>query len=357
MKPKLRSLAKQLLSIGSRAARPLALAWAQRDYFEAEPATQPPRRLAILAGHWLGDSLWAAQVVPHLQARWPGCEILAVTKPGAVPIWSGFLEADKLRPVPALISDRTREAVSLGALIEAAAALRREEIEGVIDLMGNRYSALFAFLLRPRWSIGFNVDELGWLYSTRVLAAENSRLHLAQRPFIVCHSLLGCSAPKTLQPPRPKASSGELRGRLGIAQEARLAVLAPGAGWPEKEWSPEGFKQALQALLDAGFSVLVTGSPAQAELCEGIAAGSAAVLAVEPSLDEIFALISSAELVLANDSGLAHVGAAFGCRCVVVFTGETRPEFSGPIGAKIHCIAPENGAVSTERVIAAALGE
>ena len=107
----------------------------------------------------------------------------------------------------------------------------------------------------------------------------------------------------------------------------RLVVLAPGSIWETKKWTKEGFIETGRAL-SAGAVVVVIGSREENVLCAEIsrAIPNATSLAGRTSLWESAQLLACADLLVCNDSGAMHLGAAAGTPIVSVF-GPTVLEF------------------------------
>jgi ADP-heptose:LPS heptosyltransferase len=293
--------------------------------------------VAIIACHWIGDTLWAVQTVEPLRRRFPAADLYAVTKPACIDLWNGRLPAERVLPAAEVVSDRRRERVSWRRLRRRARELRGLACDVVVDLTGNRYSAAMSFLLRPAASLGFDGGELGGLYSVRVADAERPGEHLSQRPFRAIEPLLDAwdepfayrGAP---QPPEPTRSPAEVRSELDLADRP-YCVLAPGAGWAAKQWSADAFRRLAELVAKTGCGVVVVGSGAERDLCEYVAAGAAgAKVAAGRPLGEVVALLSEARGVAANDSGIGHLAAALGRPTASIFTGETNPALCRPLG-------------------------
>lgn len=107
----------------------------------------------------------------------------------------------------------------------------------------------------------------------------------------------------------------------------RLVVMAPGSVWATKMWTKEGFIEAGRALAKEAV-VVVMGSREESELCAEIARAipNATSLAGRTSLWESAQLLACADLLICNDSGAMHLGAAAGTPLVSVF-GPTVLEF------------------------------
>lgn len=113
-------------------------------------------------------------------------------------------------------------------------------------------------------------------------------------------------------------------------RDRKLAVLAPGATWPTKQWPPEYFSRLAARLEQAwGLAPVVIGGPEEFSLCRQVAqaaGGSAVSLANETELDVLAALLAKTEIVVTNDSGPLHAAVAANCR-VLAFFGPTVQEF------------------------------
>ncbi|MCK7497733.1 MAG: glycosyltransferase family 9 protein [Comamonadaceae bacterium] len=120
------------------------------------------------------------------------------------------------------------------------------------------------------------------------------------------------------------ADDAAVRSRLtaaGFRAGARYALIHPGASAPSRRWPPERFAAVGQALAEAGLAVVVAGQGEDLPLRDAVlAAMRAPVLAAgDTSLGELAALIAGAELLVANNSGPAHLAAALGTPVVVLY--------------------------------------
>jgi ADP-heptose:LPS heptosyltransferase len=219
-------------------------------------------------------------------------------------------------------------------LTQRAKGWRSRNFDIVIDLTGNRYSAFFCFWLKPGCSLGFNGDELGWLYTHCVNDAELPGRHMSERPFRVIRPLLAgnpLEAPAIPRPPMPTCTLDQILREVGI-KGPPFYVVVPGAGWKDKEWNPESFIRSAQLLAKKG-KIIVTGSPAQASLCQRVAQGLLEAKVCLAPVGKVAALLQACTGVLSNDSGLAHLAAAYGRRVSVVFRA-TSPKLYTPLGPK-----------------------
>ena len=116
---------------------------------------------------------------------------------------------------------------------------------------------------------------------------------------------------------------------LGLARPGSpVLVIAPGAEYgPAKRWPARHFAAVAQASVAQGWEVWLLGSPADRETAAQIPCTQN--LAGRTSLDQAAALLSLADAVFSNDSGLMHVAAALNRPQVALF-GPSDPARTGP---------------------------
>jgi ADP-heptose:LPS heptosyltransferase len=130
-------------------------------------------------------------------------------------------------------------------------------------------------------------------------------------------------------------------------------VVHPGSGdnFPGRRWSESGFAAlARHAVERRGARTVVTGSAAEADLCERVAraAGPGVTnLAGRLSLEGLVALLARAAAVVSNDTGPVHLASALH-RPVLALFGPNTPVRYGPVGAPIP-----PGAAGDPRAVAA----
>ncbi|MHA6630674.1 glycosyltransferase family 9 protein [Pseudonocardia sichuanensis] len=111
-------------------------------------------------------------------------------------------------------------------------------------------------------------------------------------------------------------------------------VVHVGAGYGAKEWPLERFAAVAARLRVDGHRVVVTGSAAQRPRALTVAAQAglpaSAVLAGCTSLPELAALVAGARLLVAGDTGVAHLASAYRTPSVVLFGPAPIEEWGPP---------------------------
>jgi ADP-heptose:LPS heptosyltransferase len=170
-------------------------------------------------------------------------------------------------------------------------------------------------------------------------------LHEAERHLrLLEHLGLPPGAPRTLEWP---LTDGELdeAAALGLRRGA-YAVLHPGATSPSRLWPVERFAEVADGLSAAGLEVVVGGVPSEAATTGAVVAACRTPvrdLTGRTSLGAYAALLRDAAVVVANDTGTAHLSAAVGGRCVTVFlSGDPRrwrhpPHLQAVVREEVGC--------------------
>lgn len=107
-----------------------------------------------------------------------------------------------------------------------------------------------------------------------------------------------------------------------------LLIIAPGAQWANKRWEPESFARVADKLAEHfHYNVVLLGGKGDVEICQKVQqfmSHTCFVVAGKPSLMQSAALISMADLVITNDTGMLHMTQALGISVVAVFGPTTK---------------------------------
>ena len=124
--------------------------------------------------------------------------------------------------------------------------------------------------------------------------------------------------------------------------EGRYAVLHPFAAMPEKRWPADKFCEL------ARFLTLWKVEPVILAGAEDDVGAFGSHRVFRGSLSEAKALVSKASLFVGNDSGPAHMAAAFGVRTVVLF-GPSKPAIWGPWRTESEIVVGPDGLATRPR--------
>jgi heptosyltransferase-2 len=122
--------------------------------------------------------------------------------------------------------------------------------------------------------------------------------------------------------------------KFDLTLDKPVAVFCPGAEYgPAKRWPAHYFAELAQLLRAQGYAVWLIGSPKDKEIADKIVAlgnDPCRNLCGVTDLDEAIALLSYADVVVSNDSGLMHIAAALNRPMAAIF-GSSSPQFTPPL--------------------------
>jgi ADP-heptose:LPS heptosyltransferase len=201
------------------------------------------------------------------------------------------------------------------------AALRRFRPQLCLNLHGGTRSAWMTELSGARHRVGFGHYRQQFVYNVPIPRAQeilgvDRKVHTAEH---LASAIFFLGAP-ICEIPRAKLVPGTIDVP---APGPRTAVIHPVAATPEKTWPAANFLAVAAHLAQSGLSPVFIGAAG-----DDLAAFRA-YPALQGSLSGLKRLLSSASLFVGNDSGPAHMAAAFGVPSIVVF-GPSDPAIWGP---------------------------
>ena len=207
-----------------------------------------------------------------------------------------------------------------GILPPELGALRRWRPVLCLNLHGGTRSAWLAALSGARFRAGFSHFLPAMAYNVRIPRAQeilgiDRKVHTAEH---LASAMFYLGAPVG-EVPRAKLVAGP-----GGSAGGHTAVIHAVAAAPEKTWRADGFLAVAERLKQTGMEPVFIGGAA-----DDLSPFRAYRTLAGAPLAEIKALLAGAELFVGNDSGPAHIAAAFGVPSVVVF-GPSDPAIWGP---------------------------
>jgi hypothetical protein len=155
--------------------------------------------------------------------------------------------------------------------------------------------------------------------------------------------------PRSTDRDASKASMLAMSDRKATPSTPGTVVVHPGAAFGAKRWPIARFTAVAAALAADGHRVVVTGGHDEAALTAEVATASGGLdLAGRTSIGELLTLVAGAALVIAGDTGIAHVATAFGVPSVTLF-GPVGPEQWGPPPDPRHVVLTDASARRGER--------
>jgi ADP-heptose:LPS heptosyltransferase len=294
-------------------------------------------RVAILRFRSLGDCVLTTPAVTILKRYRPDLRVAVVVEDRFRAIFEENPDVDEiLRP-------------ELGLLQTSEPAL-------CLNLHGGSRSAWMTAASGARYRAGFGHYRHRFVYNVRIPRAQqilgvertvHTAEHLASAVFYlgapvgeVPRARLVCGNAH----PLPDGRGSE---RSRAREQAATTIIHPVAATPEKTWYAEGFLAVARRLQSSGLEPIFIGASG-----DDLSAFRAYRTISGAPLSEIKRLLSTASLFVGNDSGPAHMAAAF-CLPVVVIFGASNPAIWGPWRTASEVITAPGGIaeVSTAQVL------
>jgi len=293
------------------------------------PAAIPPneiRRVLVRCPNWLGDTVMAVPTLRALRAAVPDAEVWCLG-PWVVPV----LEAE-----PG-ITRRLESPRAWGARLDLARELRRAAIDLALLLPNSFGTALSGWLAGARWRVGYAGDGRARLL-THPVRPGTAPIHQVSAYLALLGPLgatLAVSAPTLHVAATRRAEARRLFSEVGVRPGDRAVAIQLGAAFgPSKLWGADRLAALATRLDQAGVRTIFLGSPSSASLFRSVKAWMSApprslVGRDHPAL--LPALLAEFGVLVAPDSGPAHVAAAVGVPVVTLF-GPTDPRLTAPTG-------------------------
>jgi heptosyltransferase-2 len=290
-------------------------------------------RVLIIGPSWVGDTVLAQPLFQRLRERHADLRLDVLA-----PAWTVSL----LRRMPqvddALTSPFRPGRLDLRQRWRIAREIRSRGYDQAIVLPNSFKSALVPLLAGIPLRTGY-VGEMRQVLLNDARALDKRALPLMPERF----AHLADVADEPLRRPLPPlelrvsdAARAVLLSRLELTPDMPIACLCPGAEYgPAKRWPPEHFATLTRQARSAGYQVWLVGSPRDRPIADEItrqSQGTARNLCGETTLEDAVDLLSLAQVVVANDSGLMHIAAALE-RPLLALYGSSSPGFTPPLSA------------------------
>jgi len=289
------------------------------------------RRVLAVRLDSIGDVLMTTPALHALRATVPGRTVTLLTSPAGAALAPLLPDVDDVIVYEAPWMKATAARRTAAADYALAGALRRGRFDAAAIFTVYSQSPLPAAVLCHLAGIPLRLahcrENPYQLLTDWVREPEPERLqrHEVRRQLDLV-ATVGAHAPddglRLRIPDAARAHAGDVLDALGLDAGDPWAVIHPGATAPSRRYPAERFADVARLLVDAGVGVLFTGGAAEAAVVDGIRAAArvpTASLAGRLGLAELAATIARAPVVIANNSGPAHIAAAVGTPVVDLY--------------------------------------
>src|SRR3989338_4981019 len=253
------------------------------------------RKILVISPSWVGDCMLMQPMLMRLRQRHPDCRIDVLAPPWTVALLRAIPEVHDI-----IVNPFPHGVLQLGARYQLAKRLRATNYNQAIMLPNSWKSALVPFFAHIPKRTGF-VGESRYILLNDVRKLDKSKLPL----------------------------------------DKPVAAFCPGAEYgPAKRWPTAYYADVAQRLRQQGYAIWLIGSGKDKPVADEInqlAGNTCSNLCGSTDLGDAIALLSCANLVISNDSGLMHLAAALDRPMLALF-GSSSPQFTPPLSARAQVV-------------------
>jgi len=288
-----------------------------------------PKHILIIRMSAIGDVVFASAMISALRSRYPHTRLSWLAEQPAAQLLQHHPGLDEVIVLPRshwkqLRGDRHYLKI-FREMRAFARELRARQIDWALDCQGLLKSAVWAWFSGAKRRIGLGSKEGSRLLMTETLDRDANIEHFASE-YRHLVEYLDCRREAW----QYNFDCGEAANQDAAALMAKhhlkdgYIALCPFTTRPQKHWFDDNWTRLLAELQSTGLPLVMLGGPGDVDHAQHLATHSVINLTGQTGLLTSAALLQQATLIIGVDTGLTHMGTAFGRPTVCLF-GSTIP--------------------------------
>lgn len=331
------------IKISGNAALP-ARAWSNPEGIQ---------RILILKLDHMGDFFVSVRPMCMLRDAWPNVHITLVCGPWNVALAQQLGIFDEIVPYRFFTAKTGEEEFNWDAQdwIARCDGIRQLDLGSfdlAIDFRHDSDTRPCLLQVQSKYRIGFAspggplppTPPLD-LFLLEIPPDHRDQLHAESRIVALAALIIETFCPPVEHPIR-RLLKKDGSGPVPFDGKRDYVILAPGAGSPNRTWSPDNFVLLMHRIRDElKLGMVLIGGPSEATVNGAIAAEFDAADCVNMtggSLTELPNLVEDALLFVGNDTGGGHLAALLGTPTLSIYGGVSDPRVWQPIGPKVSIV-------------------
>lgn len=302
-------------------------------------------KILVVAPNWIGDAIMAEPLYAELKRQHPTLTLEVLAPSWTHPLLKRMTSVDH-----AIVNPFTHGQLQLKKRWQLARTLKRRQYDQAIVLPNSLKSALIPFFSGIEKRTGYKGEQRYLLL--------NDIYHLNQSPLsrlVDRYLALANPLKRTMLTAIPAQAHHDDRraypqlhvdstqkmhtlAKFTLSTDNKIAGFCIGAEYgPAKRWPTHHFARLADMLQKQGYQIWLFGSAKETTIADSIISlmttdtqACLHNLCGKTSLDEAIDLMSAANVVISNDSGLMHVAAALN-RPLVALYGSSSPFYTPPL--------------------------
>jgi len=305
--------------------------------------SSPPASLCILRLSAIGDACNASAMVQAIQRQWPTTKITWVM---------GKAEAQLLGDLPGVRVIPFDKKQGVKGYTQLWRQLRGEKFDALLHLQTALRASIASLGIRAKYRLGFDQtrssDLQNWFINYPVPSPASSHVLDGFMAFAQTLGIEDTTPHWELSLPQTDKDWAQQHSPAVTP----LLVIVPAASKAFKNWTAEGYAKVAEHAVAKGMKVVLAGSPAQTEiqLAERVSElcnAPVTDLVGKSSLKQMLALLAQADLVIAPDTGPAHMAVAVNTPVVGLYAHHN-PKRTGPYRYQDYVVSAYQEAIEAE---------
>ena len=285
-----------------------------------------PKSICILRLSAIGDVCHAVATVQAIQKRWPNAKITWII---------GKVEKMLVEDLPGIEFIVFEKNTGIAGYKALRNQLKKYQFDILLHMQAAFRASLISTFIKATEKWGFdkkNAREGQWLFTNRKVPFVQNP-HVADG-FIAFAKAIGVDDNYQLTWEMPIRESEQAWHNETLGESTNYIVISPAASKAERNWLPDRYAAIANHANQQGYKVVICGGPAASEksLAEDIVQScdfEAINLVGKTSLKQMLAVIAKAKLVIAPDTGPAHMAVTVNTPVIGLYV-HSNPQRTGP---------------------------
>ena len=285
----------------------------------------------IVLPSWIGDIVISQALLKKIQEINKNCKIDVVVKSCYKPLVELMPEIDNIYSL-----DVPHGRLGLSQRIKLAQKLKNKYSCSII-LTNSFKSALVPWLSNIPKRIGYSREMRGFLLTTALKYTKHTS-SMVNRYMKLINVVYDQSVAPSLD--LDEITRKSILDKYKLGNQNKMIVLCPDAEFgPAKRWPVKYWRELIKILNKDGLIPIILGK--NTSLAEEISNDNTLrkhMLVGLTNLEEAIYILSSAEVVVSNDSGLMHVASAVESKKLISLFGSSSPNYTAPLSKNDNSI-------------------
>jgi len=296
--------------------------------------TIQPNSICILRLSAIGDCCHALASVQAIKDRYPKAKITWVI---------GKVEYQLMQHLIDVEWEIFDKKQGLKAYKKLYQAFKGQQFDMLLHMQVALRASLASLCIRAKQKWGFDASrtkEGQWLFTNQQIKAQHQP-HVAQG-FWAFAQAIGATEEDQPQWPKRQIPAFDLSQQLENSNKP-MVVISPAASNPVRNWLPERYAEIADYLVKRGYVVVLSGGPSDMEqqlAAEIIKASQYSLvnLVGKTNLIQLLSVIQQAQLVIAPDSGPAHMACLVDTPVIGLYA-HSNPQRTGPFKSQAYVVS------------------